>query len=109
MGHSKEDWERAHFHDEMYLREKEFEEQEHYYYQEQQQKPAIVMGDTEMAKCDFCHETKSVTRTYLYPSRYKKPTTPEGRQALYNEGDYFTYVKTCIDCGEPVKHKELIK
>jgi hypothetical protein len=60
------------------------------------------MGDIEMDFCDFCHEKKSVFRTYLYPSKYTKSSDPNVYLPLYNEGNYFIIVKTCFDCGQPV-------
>lgn len=63
------------------------------------------MGDIEMAQCDFCKQTKPVVRTYVYPSNYEKPKSIEERAKLYNEGDYFLCIKTCVDCGEPTEGK----
>ena len=59
-----------------------------------------MAGDCEMDNCDFCHEVKHVNRTYLYPSKYVKPTTEE-RFKLYNEGNYFIIIRTCVNCGKP--------
>tara|TARA_R100000656_G_C3852217_1_gene107826 strand:- start:35 stop:220 length:186 start_codon:yes stop_codon:yes gene_type:complete len=59
------------------------------------------MGDIEVDKCDFCHQTKQVERTYLRPSKYQKPKDPVESSKLYNEGNYFIIVKTCGDCGKP--------
>jgi hypothetical protein len=58
------------------------------------------MADIEVALCDFCHEEKSVERTYLRPSKYVKPEYPDNIK-LYNEGSYFIIVHTCNDCGIP--------
>jgi len=58
------------------------------------------MGETEIDKCDFCKEIKPIERTYLYPSKYKKPQG-EDKYKLYNEGNYFIIVRTCSDCGTP--------
>lgn len=52
----------------------------------------------EIGTCEFCKENKTVTRTYLEPTKYKKP---ENYGDLYNKGDYFTYILTCRDCGAP--------
>ena len=60
-----------------------------------------MSGECEMDKCDFCHEVKTVERTYLRPSKYVKPTEAEKYCKLYNEGSYFIIVKTCNDCGTP--------
>lgn len=60
-----------------------------------------MSGEAEQDKCDFCHEIKTVGRTYLRPSKYIKPDTLEERNKLYNQGGYFVIVKTCSDCGEP--------
>lgn len=60
-----------------------------------------MSGDVEMDKCDFCQEVKPVERTYLRPSKYVKPESPEEYLKLYNEGNYFIIVKTCFDCGTP--------
>lgn len=59
------------------------------------------MGEVEVDKCDFCHEIKSVSRTYLRPSKYIKSEDDVKNSKLYNEGGYFIYIKTCNDCGEP--------
>ena len=59
-------------------------------------------GAAEFDKCDFCNEEKHVSRTYLYPDKYKKPEKLEDRVKLYNEGSYFIIIKTCNDCGKPV-------
>ena len=60
------------------------------------------MSDSlEMDKCDFCQEIKQVERTYLHPSKYVKEKGAFINKTLYNEGDYFIIVKTCIDCGTP--------
>ena len=60
------------------------------------------MSDSlEMDKCDFCQEIKQVERTYLHPSKYVKEQGAFINKTLYNEGDYFIIVKTCIDCGTP--------
>ena len=61
------------------------------------------MGNVEVDKCDFCNCIKSVQRTYFYPSNYKKPKELIESNKLYNEGDYFLFLKTCIDCGIPNK------
>ena len=63
------------------------------------------MGDVEINICDFCKEVKSVSRTYLRPSKYKKPTDIKEFNKLYNQGDYFIIVSTCSDCGEPTDIK----
>jgi hypothetical protein len=60
-----------------------------------------MSGEVEMDTCDFCHEVKHVERTYLRPSKYKKPENPEEYCNLYNEGRYFIIVRTCFDCGTP--------
>lgn len=60
-----------------------------------------MSGHVEMDKCDFCQEVKPVERTYLRPSKYVKPESPEEYLKLYNEGGYFIIVKTCSDCGVP--------
>lgn len=57
------------------------------------------MGDIQIDKCDFCKEIKPVERTYLKPSNYVKPK--QNYLNLYNEGDYFIIINTCIDCGKP--------
>jgi hypothetical protein len=59
------------------------------------------MGDVEMDKCDFCHEIKSVERTYLKPTKYVKPEKLEDFDKLYNQGSYFIIIRTCNDCGVP--------
>ena len=60
------------------------------------------MGDVEQSCCDFCKEIKIVSRTYLYPSKYIKPTD-NSQYKLNNEGNYFIIIKTCNDCGTPKK------
>jgi hypothetical protein len=80
-----------------------------------------MSGEIEKDKCDFCKEIKPVERTYLKPSKYKKPQLkdfydvddPRGCSSsehddyvkkinsLYNQGDYFITIKTCTDCGTP--------
>jgi hypothetical protein len=60
-----------------------------------------MCGDVELDKCDFCHLVKSVERTYLMPTKYVKPESPEEYTKLYNEGEYFIIVRTCSDCGTP--------
>ena len=60
-----------------------------------------MSSECEMDICDFCMETKNVERTYLYPSKYLKSNDHSVNTKLYNEGDYFIIVKTCIDCGIP--------
>jgi hypothetical protein len=57
--------------------------------------------EQEMNKCDFCNQIKSVERTYLHPSKYAKEQGAFINKTLYNEGDYFIIVKTCVDCGTP--------
>lgn len=57
--------------------------------------------DIEQDKCDFCKEIKSVERTYLRPSKYKKIDDIIINQHLYNEGNYFIIIRTCNDCGIP--------
>jgi len=64
------------------------------------------MGESEMAICDFCQEEKTVERTYFYPSKYKKPDNTIESCKLYNEGNYFVFVRTCKDCGEPKTLKQ---
>lgn len=59
------------------------------------------MADQEISKCDFCHQTKIVQRTYLKPSKYVQPESVEERRKLHNEGGYFVTIKTCEDCGIP--------
>ena len=59
------------------------------------------MGDMEIGTCDFCHEVKPVERTYLRPSKYVKPESPEECMELYNEGSYHMIIWTCMDCGIP--------
>ena len=63
------------------------------------------MGECEIDKCDFCHEVKTVERTYLCPSKYEKPKNIEERSKLYNEGLYFITIKTCSDCGTPTTER----
>lgn len=60
-----------------------------------------MSGESELNTCDFCHEIKHVTRTYLKPSKYVKSTDPKVYLKLRNEGDYFIIIKTCSDCGVP--------
>ena len=36
-----------------------------------------MSGEIEMDTCDFCHEVKSVERTYLRPTKYVKPEFPD--------------------------------
>ncbi len=57
------------------------------------------MGSIEIDKCDFCKKIKPVERTYLKPSNYVKDITDYRK--LYNDGDYFIIIKTCINCGIP--------
>jgi hypothetical protein len=99
-----EDWERTHLQEEMYLRELEYQEKEYF---RKKNNPAKInfMGEIEIAKCDFCKKEKSVVRTYLYPSKFKKPETLEEKNKLHNQGDYFHYISSCIDCGEPTTNK----
>lgn len=59
------------------------------------------MGDIEKDRCDFCKEVKSIERTYLYPTLYKKSEDLTINNHLYNQGDYFIIIKTCNDCGKP--------
>jgi hypothetical protein len=59
------------------------------------------MGAIEQGQCDFCKEIKSVQRTYLRPSKYKKPEDAIEACKLYNEGNYFLIIRTCSDCGTP--------
>lgn len=66
-----------------------------------------MSGEIEFDKCDFCKEEKPVWRTYLYPSKYQKPESFEERNKLYNQGDYFIYLKTCADCGDPITYEQL--
>lgn len=61
-----------------------------------------MSGDIEVDECDFCKQIKSVIRTYFKPSVYRNRKNMESKK-LYNEGDYFIIVKSCFDCGEPVK------
>lgn len=60
-----------------------------------------MSGDIEIGICDFCHEEKSVSRTYLRPTKYVKPDKFEDYKTLYNEGNYFIIIMTCYECGEP--------
>ena len=60
-----------------------------------------MSGEVEMNVCCFCKQTKPVVRTYLRPSNYKKPELFDDYSKLYNQGDYFIYIYTCSDCGEP--------
>lgn len=60
-----------------------------------------MSGEVEQDKCDFCHEIKPVERTYLRPSVYVKTGGIVKNQYLYNEGNYFIIIKTCIECGVP--------
>lgn len=60
-----------------------------------------MSGSVEIDKCDFCHQTKAVERTYLYPNKYNKPISFEEYNKLYNQGNYFIIIKTCNDCGIP--------
>lgn len=60
-----------------------------------------MSGVIEMDKCDFCREIKAVERTYLYPTRYRKPENLEESHLLYNQGSYFIIIKTCYECGSP--------
>ena len=60
------------------------------------------MVEVEIDKCDFCKKEKQVLRTYLHPTNSPKEKSNE----LYNEGDYFIYVKTCLDCGAPKELKQ---
>lgn len=57
------------------------------------------MANQEQGICDFCKQTKIVNRTYLKPSKYKKPESNYNH--LHNEGDYFIIIWTCNDCGTP--------
>lgn len=59
-----------------------------------------MSGEIELNKCDFCQETKPVERTYLRPSKYQKPDKEKALK-LYNEGNYFITIRTCLDCGTP--------
>jgi len=65
-----------------------------------------MSGHCEQDKCDFCQEIKIVERTYLRPTNFIKPESPELYLKLYNEGNYFIIIKTCADCGVPVKNDE---
>ena len=65
-----------------------------------------MCGEIEFGKCDFCKEEKPVWRTYLYPSKYQKPELFEQRRILHNQGDYFIYLSTCNDCGDPVTYEQ---
>lgn len=73
-------------------------------------KQETMSGEIEVNVCDFCKKEKPVTRTYLYPSKYDKPENSEELNKLHNQGDYFTFLSTCNDCGNPTtekaKHKE---
>jgi len=60
-----------------------------------------MSGTCEVDKCDFCHEIKTVERTYLSPNKYVKSTDTTINNHLYNQGDYFIIIKTCNDCGTP--------
>jgi hypothetical protein len=62
------------------------------------------MSEVEQDLCDFCHENKSVQRTYLRPSKYKKSNDPVINNDLYNQGSYFIIIRTCFDCGTPDDH-----
>jgi hypothetical protein len=64
-----------------------------------------MSDEIEYGICDFCKEMKPVERTYVYPSKYTKPTNPEEYLKLYNEGNFFIYISTCAKCGPP-KTKE---
>lgn len=64
-----------------------------------------MSGYIEFDKCDFCKEEKPVWRTYFYPSNYEKPKSLEEKNKLYNQGNYFIFLKTCNDCGEPTNKK----
>lgn len=57
--------------------------------------------DIEMNICQFCRQKKQVQRLYLYPSNYIKPDIKKEALKLYNEGDYFTFIYYCNDCGKP--------
>jgi len=60
-----------------------------------------MSGTCEVDKCDFCHEIKTVERTYLKPSKYVKNDDGVINNHLYNQGDYFIIIKTCNECGVP--------
>ncbi len=60
-----------------------------------------MSGDIELDKCDFCHQTKPVERTYLRPSKYVKSEKLEEYNKLYNQGEYFIIIRTCSECGVP--------
>lgn len=66
-----------------------------------------MCGEIEFGKCDFCKQEKPIWRTYLYPSKYQKSESFEERNKLYNQGDYFMYLSTCNDCGDPVTYEQL--
>jgi hypothetical protein len=59
------------------------------------------MGDIEQDYCDFCKEIKTVSRTYLTPSKYVMNKDNFLNNKLYNQGDYFIIIRTCYDCGKP--------
>ena len=60
-----------------------------------------MSGAIEIDKCDFCHQTKPVERTYLRPSKHLKPEKFEEYNKLYNQGEYFIIIRTCSECGVP--------
>ena len=60
-----------------------------------------MSGGVEHDKCDFCQIEKPIERTYLRPSKFKKPFKIEDRSHLFNQGEYFIIIKTCSDCGVP--------
>lgn len=60
-----------------------------------------MSGEIEIGRCDFCQEIKPIERTYLRPSKYKKPKDPQEYIKLFNEGNYFFILHTCSDCGKP--------
>ncbi len=64
------------------------------------------MAASEYAQCDFCKQNKTVARLCLRPSKYVKPEKPEDYTKLYNEGEYFTIIRYCSDCGKPICESE---
>lgn len=61
-----------------------------------------MMGNQEFGVCSFCKQKKVLSRTYLFPSRYRKPGKLEDRKDLHNQGDYFVILWNCTECGPPV-------
>ena len=57
--------------------------------------------DQELSTCVFCRKEKPVNRLYQYPSKHLKPDDIIEQYNIYNNGDYFTYLSYCSDCGEP--------